>query len=147
MPATAKAPASTERPAVAGPGKGSRMAMATRAMTTTPKPSTTSATPSTAARRPDQPPMKSPAPQLIADASPKTMTARPGPAGSAMDRPYGLGVRDVRDVGGGIVHVRWAQQLDDRVGGRVVPIGRGHVDHLEVLRDLAQELERAPGPL
>src|SRR4029079_125693 len=79
---------------------------------------------------------KSPAPQAIAEARPKTTTARPGPAGSAVGGPRGDGLR-------GVVDFRRTLEGDDRVGGRVVAIGRRQVDHLEVAGDLAEELQRA----
>jgi hypothetical protein len=62
---------------------------------------TTSETPRTGARRLAQPPPKSPAPQAIAEARPKTTTAEPGPNGSAVGDSlwFGAGADEVVDLG------------------------------------------------
>src|SRR5687767_15929680 len=103
---------------------------------------TTSDTPSTGARRDSQPPPKSPAPHEIAEASPRTTTADPGPRRSAVSGAFadGLGRRGGRLGGrlgaggseGAVVHGSRPLERDDRVGRRVVSVGRREVDHLEV---------------
>src|SRR5262245_12615145 len=112
---------------------------------------TTSETPSTGARRLDQPPPKSPAPSATEEARPRTTTARPGPKTSAVGRDLVEEVtRDVgRDVGSDrlVVQLRRPGQRDDGVGRGVVAIRGRQVDHLEILRDVAEQLERPPCPL
>src|SRR4051812_39472560 len=93
MPATAKTPAITESSSVCAPGIGSPVPRATGSMAATPTASTTIAIAYTDARRPVQPPPKSPAPQLIAEARPNATTPRSAPDGSAVrrDRRHGFG--------------------------------------------------------
>src|SRR3954451_4356337 len=135
MPATANTPARIARTNVVGPGSGSPIASATTVMIAAPIRSTVIAIERTGARRPAHPPLKSPAPQATAEASPKTTTARLGPAGAA-----GGASRD--RLGPAVVDLGRPGEGDDRIRCGVVAIGAGQVDHLEVLRDLAQQLER-----
>src|SRR3954462_1530965 len=117
-PATAKIPAIAASMAVVDPGSRSPDASPTASMIAAPRPSTTTAMPRIGARRPVQPPPKSPAPQAIADASPKTTPPRPGPAASAVGGPDGEGhAFDVVDLGRSL-------EGDDRVGRGVVSIRR-----------------------
>src|SRR4051812_31620105 len=136
-------PATAASAKVVGFGIRSPIARATPTMAAAPSRSTMIATVRTGPRLPAHPPLKSPAPQATADASPRTTTARPGPAGSAVDRSgrRALGHGSFRLVAGPVVDVRRPGQGDDRVGGGVVPVGRGQVDHLEVPRDLPQQVD------
>src|SRR4051794_29566135 len=134
MPATAHIPAIAARTSVVPPGMGSRVAIATGTMTAAPRRSTTIAIAKTEARRPVQPPPKSPAPQLTAEARPNATTARSDAAGSA------VGHSGCDRRGPSIVHFHRSVEDDDGVRCGVVPIGGGQIDHLEVGGELAQEL-------
>src|SRR4051812_29617816 len=136
MPATAQIPAIAARRSVVEPGNDSWVASATGTMTTAPTRSTTIAMAKTDARRPVQPPPKSPAPQLTAEARPNATTARSDAAGSA------VGSAGCDRLASSVVHFHRAVEDDDRVGRRIIAIAGGQVDHLEVRGELTQELER-----
>src|SRR3954464_1363402 len=74
----------------------------------------------------------------MAEARPKTTTPRPGPAGSAVSSSDGGRTNRLQAP---VVHLGWAVEGDDRVRGVVVPVRRGQVDDLEVVGDLAEQLE------
>src|SRR5919112_434124 len=87
-------------------------------------------------RRPTSPPPKSPAPHATAAKSPNTSTdAGPNGPPSAIDE-CGLGLRP--GVGGDR-----RRELDDDIGDIVVPVGGRQVDHLEVGREVPEQLEGA----
>src|SRR5688500_2178326 len=127
------------------PGTASPTRIAIEPATRMPTSCTTSDTPSTGARRDSQPPPKSPAPHEIAEASPRTTTADPGPNRSAVGGAFAFPLERFAGRGGGRlgradIHGRGSLEGDDRVGRGVVAVRRRQVDHLEVPRDVPQQL-------
>src|SRR5450759_2716265 len=112
----------TSDQARSGPcGTGSARTSAITRAATMPTTWVTATTARSGARRLSMPPPKSPVPQVIADARPRSTTARPDPV-SGRRHPFGLGV-DVRG--------HRTRQLHHAVGDVVVAIRGGQVDHLE----------------
>src|SRR5262245_13209361 len=141
IPTPAAIPESAAQPRSTGAGSGSPRIRESSAVSRHGTARLTSTTPNSGARRLRSPPPKSAVPQAAAESSPSTTVAMPGPSTSAVGgRPRRLG-----RLGCAAVHGRRPTQLDDLVGDAVVAVGRGQVDHLEVVGDLAQELQCAGG--
>src|SRR5262245_26157731 len=152
IPTTPRTPATSASATDDGSGNASRNSTAAASIATSPNSWTTNEAPSTGARRLAQPPPKSPVPSATDAPRPRTTTARPGPTRSAVGRHsrFGQLLHEVRDVAGhvglgSVVELGRPGQRDDRISRGVVAIRRRQVDHLEVARDVAQELERAAG--
>src|SRR5690349_10623140 len=135
IPTSPAKPATTASAVSGVDGNGSPRTTASPRAAKPPIACVTATTESTGARRVTSPPPKSPDPQKSAEARPRTTPATPG-ARSASGRLLESGVA---------VDRRRALEDHDLVGLVVVALRGGQVDHLEVARDLAQELEGAGG--
>src|SRR5918993_1022953 len=135
MPTTPHRPPITAHPMSGADGNGSASRIPRPSAATMPTSWVMPTTPNNGARRVISPPPKSPAPQLSAETRPSTTTAAPGPSSGSgwflgLDVPVGRGR---------------SRELHDAIGQRVVAVRRREVDHLEVGRDLLEQLQGAGG--